>query len=138
MVSPEILASLEGSGALSAEELLERLRLGGLPSQEALFNEIEESLLLPKTRLPDHWLGTYQVYGLSNVSSFGSPIDSSNSHWDHALQIPDLLTLKPSPAPSSLTFQRVGLQGKVVGYVEVCRVTLQTLKSRLLVLGGAP
>ena len=63
MVSPEILASLEGEGGLSAEELLESLCLRGLPSQEALFNEIEESLLLPKTRLPDHWLGTYQVYG---------------------------------------------------------------------------
>ena len=67
MVSPEILASLEGEGGLSAEELLERLGLGGLPSRETLFNEIEESLLLPKTRLPDHWLGTYQVYALSPV-----------------------------------------------------------------------
>ena len=67
MVSPEILASLEGEGGLSAEELLERLGLGGLPSQETLFNEIEESLLLPKTRLPDHWLGTYQVYVLSLI-----------------------------------------------------------------------
>lgn len=65
MASPEILASLEGEGVLSAEELLERLGLGGLPSRETLFNEIEESLLLPKTRLPDHWLGTYQVYALS-------------------------------------------------------------------------
>jgi hypothetical protein len=67
MVNSEILASLEGEGGLSAEELLERLGLGGLPSQETLFNEIEESLLLPKTRLPDHWLGTYQVYVLSRV-----------------------------------------------------------------------
>jgi hypothetical protein len=134
MVSPEILASLEGEGGLSAEELLERLCLRGLPSQEVLFNEIEESLLLPKTRLPDHWLGTYQVYALSLV--FGSPIDSSKSHWDHPLQIPELLTLKPSPAPTSLTFQRVGLKGRVVGYVEVCMVTLYLLKSSLWSLGA--
>lgn len=65
MVSPEILASLEGEEGLSGGELLEILGLDGLPSQEALFNEIEESLLLPKTRLPNHWLGTYQVYALS-------------------------------------------------------------------------
>ena len=65
MVSPEVLASLDGSSGLSAEELLGKLALDGLPSQETLYNEIEESLLLPKTRLPDHWLGTYQVYALS-------------------------------------------------------------------------
>ena len=67
MVSSEVLASLEGEGGLSAKELLERLGLRELPSREALFNEIEESLLLPKTRLPDHWLGTYQVYAFSLV-----------------------------------------------------------------------
>jgi len=66
MGSPQILASLEGE----AEELLELLGLGRLPSQEALFNEIEESLLLPKTRLPDHWLGTYQVYVASLILIF--------------------------------------------------------------------
>lgn len=40
-------------------------------------------------------------------------------HWDEPLNIPSFITLNPSPAPTELTFVRSGLDGKVVGYVEV-------------------
>jgi antiviral helicase SKI2 len=41
--------------------LLDRLGLGGAPSEEEVHREIEEKLLLPKDRLPDHWLPSYQM-----------------------------------------------------------------------------
>jgi antiviral helicase SKI2 len=44
-----------------APRLLEDLELSGLPSREQVHREIEEKLLLPRERLPDHWLPTYQM-----------------------------------------------------------------------------
>ncbi len=44
-----------------AEKILNDLGLDGLPSQERVHQEIEEKLLLPKEKLPSHWLPTYQV-----------------------------------------------------------------------------
>lgn len=41
--------------------LLEELGLAGIRSKEQIYNDIEERILLPKDRLPDHWLATYQM-----------------------------------------------------------------------------
>jgi len=53
----QILAPQSDYGA----DLLNDLGLGGIPSREQVHNDIEEKLLLPKERLPDHWLPTYQM-----------------------------------------------------------------------------
>ena len=45
-----------------AGELLKELGLSGLPSQEQVHREIEEKLLLPQDKFPEHWLPLYQVY----------------------------------------------------------------------------
>lgn len=45
----------------NAAELLSELGLSGLPSREQVHREIEEKLLLPREKLPVHWLPTYQV-----------------------------------------------------------------------------
>jgi antiviral helicase SKI2 len=42
-------------------ELLDLLGLSGPPSRERIHAEIEERLLLPKQKLPDHWLPKYQL-----------------------------------------------------------------------------
>ena len=47
--------------ASKADELLSDLGLAGLPSKEKVHEQIEENLLLPRSRLPDHWLPTYQL-----------------------------------------------------------------------------
>ncbi|KAG6851342.1 hypothetical protein H0H93_005740 [Arthromyces matolae] len=39
-------------------------------------------------------------------------------HWESEISIPDLLTLEPSPPPTTLSFVRTGLSGRVTGYVE--------------------
>lgn len=44
-----------------APRILEALGLAGLPTREDVDQEIERSLLLPPTQLPDHWLPTYQA-----------------------------------------------------------------------------
>jgi antiviral helicase SKI2 len=49
--------------------LLEDLGLSGLPSREQVHHEIEEKLLLPRERLPDHWLPTYQMYARYSSTS---------------------------------------------------------------------
>lgn len=46
-----------------AEELLEEIGLGGIPSSEQVHQKIEAKLLSPPDTLPDHWLSTYQMYG---------------------------------------------------------------------------
>jgi antiviral helicase SKI2 len=48
----------------NGEKLLKELGLAGLPSRERVHREIEEKLLLPQERLPDHWLPTYQMYAI--------------------------------------------------------------------------
>jgi antiviral helicase SKI2 len=45
----------------NARKLLEDLELTGLPSREQVHREIEAKLLLPRERIPDHWLPTYQM-----------------------------------------------------------------------------
>ena len=44
-----------------AAGLLDALGLSEPPSREQIHAEIEERLLLPKQKLPDHWLPKYQV-----------------------------------------------------------------------------
>jgi hypothetical protein len=45
-----------------ARIILNTLGLSGLPSRESVHSQIEEKLLLPQEKLPDHWLPIYQVY----------------------------------------------------------------------------
>ena len=45
----------------NAEEILHKLGLAGIPEPEQVHREIEEKLLLPKDKLPEHWLPTYQM-----------------------------------------------------------------------------
>ena len=44
-----------------APGLLDSLGLSEPPSRERIHAEIEERLLLPKQKLPDHWLPKYQM-----------------------------------------------------------------------------
>lgn len=44
-----------------AEDLLQELGLAELPSREQVHRAIEEKLLLPQDKFPDHWLPLYQV-----------------------------------------------------------------------------
>lgn len=44
-----------------APKLLDGLGLSELPSKERIHAEIEERLLLPREKLPDHWLPKYQM-----------------------------------------------------------------------------
>ncbi|KAI0050634.1 antiviral helicase [Auriscalpium vulgare] len=85
----------------NAGKILAGLGLDGIPSRAQIHREIEERLLLPKESLPTHWLPRYQI------------------HWEHELEIPSLLTLSPSPPPTTLSFVRTGLGGHVTGYSEV-------------------
>ncbi|THV06548.1 ATP-dependent RNA helicase [Dendrothele bispora CBS 962.96] len=92
----------------NAKRQLEQLGLAGLPSREQVHRVIEEKLLLPRENLPPHWLPKYQI------------------HWDRKVSIPSLLPLKPSPPPTSLSFVRVGLEGRVSGYTETPNAALSS------------
>ncbi|KAK7686619.1 hypothetical protein QCA50_010219 [Cerrena zonata] len=85
----------------NAEKVLSEINLSTLPSREQVHAEIENELLLPKAKLPAHWLPTYQI------------------HWEHDLSIPSLLTFQPSAPPTTLGFVRSGLHGRVTGYTEI-------------------
>ena len=97
---------------------LGQLGLAGLPSKEDVHRQIEEKLLLSRPTLPSHWLPTYQV-SVFYQSVISSVLMRSRS-WDTKPEIPALLNLQPSPAPTSLSFVRAGLSGRVSGYTEVC------------------
>ncbi|TFY73286.1 hypothetical protein EWM64_g10726, partial [Hericium alpestre] len=85
----------------NSEGLLAALGLDGIPSREQIHREIEDRLLLPKEKLPQEWLPGYQI------------------HWEHELSIPSLLSAAPSPPPTTLSFIRAGLSGRVTGYTEI-------------------
>ncbi|KAH8119970.1 antiviral helicase [Phellopilus nigrolimitatus] len=89
------------SGPSTAKEILAELQLDGLRSTEQVYRGIEEKILLPKTKLPDHWLPAYQI------------------HWEHQLEIPNLLSSSLSPPATTLSFVRTGLDGRVTGCIEV-------------------
>jgi len=42
-------------------QLLASIGLNVIPSREHICREIEERLLLPEERIPNHWLSKYQV-----------------------------------------------------------------------------
>ena len=56
-----IAAILDPSCSTNVDELLDELNLNGLPDKKKVYKEIEEKVLLPRTRLPDHWLPAYQM-----------------------------------------------------------------------------
>ncbi|KAH9004181.1 antiviral helicase [Lactarius hatsudake] len=91
-----------------SRQLLASIGLNEIPSREQTHREIEQRLLLPEERLPDHWLSKYQLY------------------WDEQISIPSLLSLRPSPPPTSISFIRSGLSGRVTGYAEVVNPPTQT------------
>ncbi|KAF7307331.1 ATP-dependent RNA helicase [Mycena indigotica] len=117
----QIVQSIVDSAANDKSQLLKERGLDGIPSPEAIHREIEDKPLLPKTSLPRHWLPTYQL------------------HWKPELSIPSLLTYTPSPPPTSVSFVRTGLNGRVTGHVEVPNVPPSTgLTSTLTSLDRAP
>ncbi|KAF8272987.1 antiviral helicase [Lactarius quietus] len=100
------LPDLSNILARDACQLLASIGLNEIPSREHIYREIERRLLLPEERLPDHWLSKYQLY------------------WDEQISIPSLLSLRPSPPPTSITFIRSGLNGRVTGYAEATNFPL--------------
>lgn len=101
----------------NADQILEDLGLAGFPTREQVHQEIEAKLLLPPDRIPDHWLSTYQMYVCLNSDT--PLIYFRLRHWQPEIRIQSLLTSEPSPPPTSLTFLRAGLEGRVIGYTEV-------------------
>ncbi|KAH9081811.1 hypothetical protein EDB83DRAFT_586882 [Lactarius deliciosus] len=83
-------------------QLLASIGLNEIPSREQTHREIDQRLLLPEERLPDHWLSKYQLY------------------WDEQISIPSLLSFRPSPPPTSISFIRSGLSGRVTGREPPC------------------
>ncbi|KAG2156698.1 ATP-dependent RNA helicase, partial [Suillus bovinus] len=91
-----------------ANQILEDLGAAGFPTRDEVHQEIEAKLLLPPDRIPEHWLPTYQIT------------------WQPEISIQSLLTSEPSPPPTSLTFLRAGLEGRVIGYAETPNAPVST------------
>ncbi|KAG1774053.1 ATP-dependent RNA helicase [Suillus placidus] len=91
-----------------ADLILDDLGLAGFPTRDKVHQEIEAKLLLPPDRIPEHWLSTYQIT------------------WQPEISIQSLLTSEPSPPPTSLTFLRAGLEGRVIGYAETPNAPVST------------
>lgn len=102
------LPNLSDILAGDSRQLLASIGLNEIPSREQTHRQIEQRLLLPEERLPDHWLSKYQLY------------------WDEQISVPSLLSLRPSPPPTSISFIRSGLGGRVTGYAEVVNPPTQT------------
>jgi antiviral helicase SKI2 len=101
--------------------ILRALGLSGLPEPHQIYEDIERKLLVPPSKFPAHWLPELQ------------------EHWDYHLDVPSLLRLEPSPAPTNLSFMRTGLDGHVTGYKEVPTARLSTgLTSTSLERAPAP
>lgn len=91
-----------------ADQILDDLGLTGFPTRDKVHQEIEAKLLLPPDRIPEHWLPTYQIT------------------WQPEISVQSLLTSEPSPPPTSLTFLRAGLEGRVIGYAETPNAPVST------------
>ncbi|KDQ12068.1 hypothetical protein BOTBODRAFT_189538 [Botryobasidium botryosum FD-172 SS1] len=117
-----IARAIRHPGPDNGPALLAALALDRLPSQQEIYSAIEDNLLTPKQKLPEHWLSRYQL------------------HWETKIAIPSLLSLSPSPPPTALAFRRSGLEGKVSGYVEARspRVSLTARTSTSLSRAPAP
>lgn len=59
--STQNLPNLSNILAKDSPELLASIGLNAIPSREHIYREIEQRLLLPEERLPDHWLSKYQL-----------------------------------------------------------------------------
>lgn len=55
------LPDLSNIQAGDSRQLLASIGLNAIPSREHTYREIEQRLLLPEERLPDHWLSKYQL-----------------------------------------------------------------------------
>lgn len=66
----EVIAQILQKNPDNSKILLNKLGLYGLPSREQVHHEIEAKLLLPRERLPDHWLPTYQMYQTITIVSY--------------------------------------------------------------------
>jgi hypothetical protein len=64
----QVIHQILSTNHSNAEILLEQLGVAGLPSREQVHREIEAKLLLPRERLPDHWLPTYQMCEILPIS----------------------------------------------------------------------
>ncbi|KIY51126.1 ATP-dependent RNA helicase [Fistulina hepatica ATCC 64428] len=96
----QIILQLVHPSAETGDKVLQDLELARIPSPDRVHHEIEQKILLPRERLPAHWLPKYQI------------------QWNNELSIPALLQWKPMPAPTKLSFVRSGLDGRVTGYAE--------------------
>ena len=56
-----LIQKIVSPGSEHVAGLLDGLGLSGQPSRERIHAEIEERLLLPRQKLPDHWLPKYQM-----------------------------------------------------------------------------
>lgn len=56
-----VLEQIMNADTSDAQNILSELGLSGLPPRERVLQDIEQKLLLPKEKLPDHWLPKYQV-----------------------------------------------------------------------------
>ncbi|KAI0323105.1 antiviral helicase [Amylostereum chailletii] len=86
MDSPSLFHNIAHPRKENAAGFLAKLGLDGIPSREQIHREIEQRLLLPKERLPDDWLPSYQVSvpnppvqtGLTSTSIDRAPGPSKN------------------------------------------------------------
>lgn len=60
-VNTQNLPDLSEILAGDSHQLLASIGLNAIPSREDTYREIEQRLLLPEERLPDHWLSKYQL-----------------------------------------------------------------------------
>lgn len=56
-----IIQNIVSPSSECAAELLQALGIAEPPSRDRIHAEIEQNLLLPKQKLPDHWLSKYQM-----------------------------------------------------------------------------
>jgi hypothetical protein len=61
----------------------------------------------------------------------------SHRHWEQQLSVPSLLAFEPSPPPTSLSFVRTGLDGRVTGYTEA-RFRYGPIALQVLMLSHRP
>ena len=59
-------------------------------------------------------------------------------NWQNELSIPSLIKHEPSPQPTSLSFVRVGLDGRVTGYTEVRPSYFATERQNTRILKHTP
>ena len=124
------LPDLSNIMAGDTPQLLASIGLNAIPSREHIYREIEQRLLLPEDRLPDHWLSRYQLW-VQPYYHHSCRSEDCSRYWDEQISIPSLLSLRPSPPPTSITFIRSGLSGRVTGYAEATMFHLSCTRSHV-------